>query len=325
MNRLENIFLHVLGQCADLKAEDVLIVSDLKYDKAIVDAIRAAAKRFGARPIALTIDIDVLSEGSIPESVLASMKTSNLVLLCTHVLIPHRIRREAVEAGARLISMSGVDRETVKRCFDVDYEELSKVTRALAETLQSAKDATFNTGSGTNLNVRLSGRKSVFLDGTAKIGGQLSALPAGVVAVAPLEGTAKGTLAIDASIAGIGIVDSPIRCIVEDGRIVDISGGRDARKFRRLLSEGGPTGFCVAEVGAGTNRRAKYSGNLLEDERVYASGHIGFGENTRLGGTIESKIHIDATMKRPKICVDGREVINLGKIKIPEKSQSHRD
>ena len=317
MNRLEGIFFHVLGRCADLKAEDVLIVSDLKYDKAIVDAIRVAAKRFGARPIVLTIDIDVLFEGSIPESVLASMKTSDLVLLCTHALIPQRIRREATEAGARLISMSGVNREIVKRCFDVDYEELSKVTRVLAETLQSAKDVTFNTKSGTDLSVRLSGRKSVYLDGTAKTSGQLSALPAGVVAVSPLEGTAKGTLVIDASVAEIGVVDSLIRCIVEDGRIVDITGGSDANKFRKLLSEGGPTGFCVAEVGAGTNPRARYSGNLLEDERVYASGHIGFGENTRLGGTIESKIHIDTTMKRPKICVNGREVINLGKINVP--------
>lgn len=316
MNTLEEIFFHVLGQCTDLKAEDVLIVSDLKYDKAIVDAIRVAAKKFGARPIVLAIDTDMLSERPISESALASMKTSDLVLLCTHTLFPQRIRREATGAGARLISMSGVNREIVKRCFDVDYEELSKVTRLLAETLEPAKEVTFSTKSGTKLSVQLSGRKSVYLDGTAKTSGQLSALPAGVVAASPLEGTAKGTLVIDASVAEIGIVESPIRCIVEDGRIVDIRGRRDAKKFRMLLSEGGPTGFCVAEVGAGTNPRAKYSGNLLEDERVYASGHIGFGENTHLGGTIESKIHIDATMKRPKICVDGREVINSGKINV---------
>jgi len=316
MKRLEEIFANVLSHCADLKAEDVVIVSDRKYDEATIDAIAVAARTLGARPLVLTVDTDALSEVSFPEPALASMKTSNLILLCTHRLLPQSIRRRATEAGARLISMSGVGRETVKRCFDVDYEALSKATKLLADSLQSAREVTFCTKAGTELSVQLSGRKPVYLDGIAKTGGQLTALPAGVVAVSPLEGTAKGILTIDASVAGIGMVDSPIQCVVEGGRIIDISGGREARRFRRLLSEGGDNGFCIAEIGAGTNLGAKYSGNLLEDERVYASGHVGFGDNIHLGGTISSKVHVDATVKRPRICVDGREVINSGRINV---------
>lgn len=316
MKRLEEIFVNVLSHCADLRAEDVLIVSDLKYDKATIDATVMAARNLGARPIVLTIETDTLSDVPFPEPALASMKTSDLILLCTHTLLPQSIRRKATEAGARLISMSGVSRETVKRCFDVDYEGLSKVTKLLANSLQSAREVTFYTKAGTELSVQLSGRKPVYLDGIAKTGGQLTALPAGVVAVSPLEGTAKGILTIDASVAGIGIVDSSIQCVIEGGRIIDISGGTEARRFRRLLSEGGDSGFCIAEVGVGTNPSAKYSGNLLEDERVYASGHVGFGDNIHLGGTISSKAHVDATMKRPRICVDGREVINSGRINV---------
>jgi len=316
MRRLEEIFANVLSHCAALKAEDVLIVSDRKYDKTIIDAVVLAARNRGARPIVLTIDTDTLSEVSFPEPALASMRTSDLILLCTHTLLPQNVRRKAIEAGGRLISMSGVSREIVKRCFDADYEELSKVTKLLAGSLQSAREVTFHTKAGTELSVQLSRRKPVYLDGIAKTGGQLTALPAGVVAVSPLEGTANGILTIDASVAGIGMVGSSIQCVIEDGRIIDISGGTEAKRFRRLLSEGGDSGFCIAEVGAGTNPGAKYSGNLLEDERVYASGHIGFGDNIRLGGTVSSKVHIDSTMKRPRICVDGREVINLGKINV---------
>jgi len=316
MKRLEEIFANVLSHCTALKAEDVVIVSDRKYDKATIDAIAVAARTLGARPTVLTIDTDTLSEVSFPEPALASMKTSDLILLCTHTLLSQGIRRKGTEAGARLISMSGVSRETVRRCFDVDYEGLSKVTRLLADSLQSAREVAFYTKAGTELSVQLSGRKPVYLDGTAKTGGQLTALPAGVVAVSPLEGTAKGTLVIDASVAGIGMVESPVQCVVEGGRIIDISGGTEARRFRRLLSEGGDSGFCIAEVGAGTNPGAKYSGNLLEDERVYASGHVGFGDNIHLGGIISSKVHIDVTLKRPRICVDGREVISSGRINV---------
>lgn len=314
MNRLERIFVNVLKQCADLRAEDVLIVSDLEYEGMVVDALRSAATRFGARPIVLMIDTDALTSGSVPKSVLASMKNTDLVLLCTRVLLPQRIRKEAVEAGARLISMSGVSSEIVKRCFDINYDKLSRATRLLAETFQSAREATISTERGTELSVQLAGRKSTYLDGIARTKGQLSVLPAGVVAVAPLEGTAKGTIVIDGSIADIGILEFPVKCVVENGQIVDVKGGREARRFRALLSKDTSAGLCVAEIGGGTNPKAKYSGNLLEDERVYASGHVGFGRNSHIGGTIESTVHMDTTMKRPRICVDGKEVVSSGRI-----------
>ena len=316
MSRLEGIFVHVLDQCADLKAEEVLIVSDPKYDQTIVDALTSAVRRFDARPILLTIDAGLLTDRSIPRSLTAAMRNADLILLCTSFLVPQGVRREAAEAGARLISMSGIDRVTVKRCFDINYDELSRTTRMLAETLQSSKVITYETSSGTELRAELVGRKSVYLDGLARIRGQLSALPAGVVAIAPCEETANGTVVIDGSVAEMGVVHSPISCTVKDGRIVDIKGGREAKKFKALLSRDGSTGFQLAEVGVGTNPKAKYTGNLLEDERVYASGHIGFGRSSHIGGITESKVHIDSTVRRPEVYVNGQRIVSSGRIEM---------
>jgi len=316
MSRLEGIFVHVLNQCAGLKAEDVLIVSDFKYDQTIVEALTSAVRRFDARPILLTIDARLLTDSSVPRSLTATMRNADLILLCTSSLIPQGVRREAAESGARLISMSSIDHETIKRCFDVNYEELSETTRLLAETLQSSKVITYKTDSGTELKAQLAGRKSVYLDGLARIRGQLSALPAGVVAIAPREETANGTIVIDGSVAELGVVHSPISCTLKDGRIVDIKGEREAKKFKALLSRDGCTGFQLAEVGVGTNPKAKYTGNLLEDERVYASGHIGFGRNSHIGGIIESKVHIDSTVRRPEVFVNGQRIVSSGSIEI---------
>jgi leucyl aminopeptidase (aminopeptidase T) len=316
MNRLEDIFVSVLDQCTDLKKEDVLIVTDAMYDRTVVEALRSATRRFGARSIVLTIDPNIVLADPIPRFLLAAMESANLVLLCASFLIPQHIRETAVRSGARLVSISGVDREIVKRCFDVNYDELSRTTRMLVEKYEAAKEVTFATNRGTELSVQLCGRKAGYLDGIARTAGKISVLPAGVVAVVPLEGTAKGTIVIDGSIAEIGIVKSPIRCVVENGMIVDIKGGREARMFKALLSRDSSTGCCVAEVGGGTNPKARYCGNLLEDERVYASGHVGFGRNSHIGGAIRSKIHIDSTMKRPKICIDGREVVSSGRIRL---------
>ena len=68
MNRLERIFVQVLKQCADLKAEDVLIVSDLKYDRIIVEALRSAIGKLGARPVVLMINSDALTAELVPKS-----------------------------------------------------------------------------------------------------------------------------------------------------------------------------------------------------------------------------------------------------------------
>jgi len=316
MSRLEQVFVSVLDQCADLKREDVLIVTDAKYDKTMVEALATATRRLGARSIVLTLTPDIALAEPVPRFLLAPMESANLILLCASSLVPQHVREAAVRAGARLISISGVDRTIAKRCFDINYSELSKTTRMLAERYESAREVTFETNSGTELRVQLCGRKAAYLDGIARTAGKLSALPAGVVAVAPLEGTAEGIIVIDGSIAEIGIVKSPIRCVVEDGMIVDIKGGKQARKFKALLSRGSSTGFYVAEVGGGTNPKARYCGNLLEDERVYASGHVGFGRNSHIGGAIKSEIHIDSTMKRPKIRIDGKEVVSSGRIRL---------
>jgi len=316
MNRLEEIFVSVLDQCTDLKREDVLIVTDARYDRTVVEALRSATRRFGARSIVLMIDPDTVSAEPVPRSLLAAMESANLVLLCTSFLIPQHTREAAVRAGTRLVSISGVDRDIVKRCLDIDYDELSRTTAMLVEKYESANEVTFLTDMGTELSVQLCGRKAGYLDGIARTAGKMSVLPAGVVAVAPLEGTAKGTIVIDGSVAEIGIVKSPIRCVVENGVIVDIKGGREAGKFKALLSKDSSTGFCLAEVGGGTNPKARYSGTLLEDERVYASGHVGFGRNSHIGGAIRSKIHIDSTMKRPRICIDGKEVVSSGRIRL---------
>ena len=316
MSRLEQVFVSVLDQCADLKREDVLIVTDAKYDKTMVEALAAATRRFGARSIVLTIDRHIVSAERVPRFLLAPMESANLVLLCASFLVPQHVREAAVRAGARLISISSVDRNIARRCFDINYGELSKMTRMLAERYESAREVNLETNSGTELSVKLCRRKAAYLDGIARTAGKLGVLPAGVVAVAPLEGTAEGTIVIDGSIAEIGIVKSPIRCVVENGMIVDIKGGKEARKFEALLSRDSSTGFCVAEVGGGTNPKARYCGNLLEDERVYASGHVGFGRNSHIGGAIRSKIHIDSTMKRPKIRIDGKEVVSSGRIRL---------
>ena len=58
-------------------------------------------------------------------------------------------------------------------------------------------------------------------------------MPAGEVFVAPLEGTANGTVIVDGSIANIGILEEPITITVKDGFADEIIGEAEANNTLR--------------------------------------------------------------------------------------------
>jgi leucyl aminopeptidase (aminopeptidase T) len=114
----------------------------------------------------------------------------------------------------------------------------------------------------------------------------------------------NGKLVIDASIAGVGLVDRDAIFSIERGKVVSLEGGKAARQFEALLDD--PRKRQVAEFGIGTNDKAQITGITLEDEKVLGTCHIAFGNNKFLGGTNEVEFHMDCVMKAPTIVVDGQ-------------------
>jgi leucyl aminopeptidase (aminopeptidase T) len=139
-------------------------------------------------------------------------------------------------------------------------------------------------------------------------------LPAGVVATAPLPETAEGKVVVDGTMASIGLLENPVTLTVKGGRIEEIQGNGEAEDLLCILEAADENARCIAEVGLGTNPKATYIGNLVEDERVRGSGHIGLGRNVHLGGTIESSLHMDATIRKPSIYLDGETIVSEGNL-----------
>ena len=70
----------------------------------------------------------------------------------------------------------------------------------------------------------------------------------------------------------------------------------------------------TAEIGIGTNYRAKITGNVLEDEKAAGTCHIAFGNNKHFGGKVDVPFHVDFVIKKPAIYADGLLLIKDGKI-----------
>jgi len=130
-----------------------------------------------------------------------------------------------------------------------------------------------------------------------------------------VEGTSNGKLVIDSSIHQVGRVKEPVIMTVENGRVVSIEGGAEAKNLLNILKQrGDENSFDIGELAVGTNPAARISENVSEDKKRLGSIHIALGNSLTLGGKTASNTHIDGIMGYPSLWVDGRQIIDHGKL-----------
>jgi len=311
---LEQVCLQVVNDCTNLDSgEFCLLVKDYETSE-LHRGLEAAIRGCGATPLILSLPEETYVEGPPSEKLERVMKSADVVLICTKEIFPHALRRAATKTGARLLSMCTVTEEMALRTLPVDYGQLSRVTKRAAELFSQASEVLIKSRAGTEIRMDIGGRQVTHVDGLALEPGSSTMLPAGVVALAPVPETAEGRVILDGSIHHIGLLRQPVVLTVKSGRVQAIEGGEEAEELRGMLDGADENAWCVAEVGLGTNPSAAYIGNLVEDERVGGSGHIGFGRNTHLGGDIESTLHTDATIRTPSIYLDGEAIVSEGRL-----------
>jgi aminopeptidase len=114
--------------------------------------------------------------------------------------------------------------------------------------------------------------------------------------------------------AGVGMVNDPIKITVKDGYATDIKGGAEAARLIALLEPHGKDARNVAEFGIGTNDRAILTGLIIEDEKVMGTIHIAFGDNKSMGGSVRVASHLDGLVKSPTVWFDDRMIMEAGKL-----------
>jgi leucyl aminopeptidase (aminopeptidase T) len=97
---------------------------------------------------------------------------------------------------------------------------------------------------------------------------------------------------------------------IRNGKIVKWN--ESANKFVEMLRKAGDCGLKTVELGIGTNPEHKEPiGNVLHDEKIYGSVHIAFGGGE---GIRKCPIHADVILMHPTIWVDGRKIMQKGKL-----------
>mgnify|MGYP001566748088 CR=1 FL=1 len=305
----------ILKDCMNLKSnESCLIVTDrelLNIGKILYKNSLKITKNSN-----LTLTTIPEAHGTEPPKYISDeMLRYNVVLIPTAKSLSHtKARENASKKGARIASMPGITIEMMKRALNISFNEINTINEKLIKKLKNKNKIKITTKKGTNIEFYTKGRKWIGDDGIYTKKGAFGNLPAGEVFTAPLEGKTNGTIVVDASVGGIGKVDKNIRIDVKNGFIVNMQGGKVVNQFKKSLKN--KLYKNVAELGIGTNYKARITGNVLEDEKVAGTCHIAFGNNKHFGGKVDVPFHVDVVIKKPTIYADGILVMKDGNVKL---------
>ncbi|MDI6773213.1 MAG: aminopeptidase [bacterium] len=300
----------VVDECVALRpGEHVAVIGDTETTS-IVEVLAQAAHAAGGEVVVCIMTPRAQHGNDPPRILAAAMAASDVMLMAvTHSITHTTARKEACARGARACVLRSASVDTmIHGAATADYRAVRALTRRLMALLDEAATVRMTSPEGTDVTMRIEGRRALGLDGFATEPGTFTTIPSGEAAIVPLEGTAQGVLVFDHAIDNVGVLDAPVRAEVRDGRIVRVEGGRSASRLRDLIATDA-NASNIAEFAIGTNPKSRLLGNLAEDKILLGAVHIGIGDSHTIGGVVESQIHIDGILLNPTVELDGRRIV----------------
>ncbi|HMT04833.1 MAG TPA: aminopeptidase [Solirubrobacterales bacterium] len=309
---LEKAVRTVVRDCLGVKPNENVLVVCNPATRELGDALRGEAEAAGAESVLAVMTERDSHAGEPPATVAEAMVAADVLLAPTVQSLSHTASRKlATESGTRTATLPGATTEMLARVMSDDINELIRRGGKVAELLDRGTEARITCDHGSDLRLGLQGRKAIPDAGQLQHEGAFGNLPCGEGFIAPA--TAEGTLVVDGSIAGVGLVTEPVRLSIEDGHLVDAT-GIEGEQLMELLTVHGPDGTNVAELGIGTNGKAILTGNILEDEKIIGTAHVAFGASAAIGGNIQVPVHLDVVSLRPEVTIDDAPVVLEGRL-----------
>ncbi len=315
MDDLERAVRAVVRDCLGVKEGEEVVVVCNPATQNMGERLRDEAAEVGAEGVLAVMSERASHAAEPPRTVAEAMAVADVLLAPTVQSLSHTAaRKRASDDGARCATLPGVTEDMLARVMSADMEGLRRKGHAVANALDRAVEAHITDANGTDLRLDLSGREAIPDAGELTERGAFGNLPCGEGFISPKDG--NGTLVIDGSMAGVGLVDQPVELVVEDGHLTSARGGQ-GMAFMELLTEHGDDGTNIAELGVGTNEKAKLTGEILEDEKILGTCHIAFGASAGIGGTVQVPVHLDCVVMKPTLELDGEVVVRDGELLIP--------
>ena len=306
------------------QGETVLCIADREEHMEILTLVAAECKARGAEVAVVLIEPRKHHHHEPPEPIALAMEKADIVIPMTYGGLVHtQARKKAIAAGVKFALMSDLTKEYMIS-FDLTREDLLKVrtqTEELVRRLTAADSAYLTTKAGTNIMMSLKGRKGVGLVPFAAKGTFFGVPGYAEAACPPIEDSAEGMLIVDGTMIGTeeleAIVEEPFEIWFKKGRIVSISGGKDARKLEGILKPLEDQARTFSELGVNSNFMVskKLWGSRM-DMAIGGHVHIALGRNDHIGGASQAETHLDLLVTYATLRLDGDLILEDGVLKI---------
>ncbi|HWO42089.1 MAG TPA: 2,5-dihydroxypyridine 5,6-dioxygenase [Candidatus Eisenbacteria bacterium] len=331
---LVGMALAELRLCKVNKKETVVLFSDTRTNPSYVSAFLAAGKELAGSIFETKVPFLPEAEGKSINlaPVLAVLQRADFVIdLSTgSTLYIYGEGLGTLLAGGTRVLQVKANEDQLRRCFPT--EDVRQRTAEGAKWLDRATEIRLISKDGSELTMRKRGRPALTQLGISDQKGRWDSWPSGFLYCAPEEETANGTLVLDVGdlLVMLGrYVSDPVRIEVENGVIRRIEGGVDAVLLRdRLEQAHDQEAYIISHIGWGTDHRARWSEiaqrgteeGAREVRSTYGNVQIAFGANYRLGGKNKTMAHEDLILRRAKLELDGKTIVDDGRI-IPKEIQ----
>jgi leucyl aminopeptidase (aminopeptidase T) len=304
--------------------EDVLCIANKQENMDVVTLIAAECKARGADVSVVLLESRKEHYHEPPRSIARAMREADVVITMTPGNLMHtKARKEACAAGVKYGSLGGATKEYLANLNLTrdDLMEVRALTEKIAQRLTDASSASLTTRAGTDIRMSIEGRQGIALVpfGTK---GSFCVLPDYAEApCAPIEDSAEGVAVVDGTMVGSplieGLVEEPFEIHFEKGKIVNISGGRDANRLKSLLDNLEEGARTFAELGVNSNHKIpkRLVGNR-RDNAIAGHIHLGLGRNDHVGGKSPGDAHLDVLVTWATLLLDGKPILEEGNFKI---------
>lgn len=208
-------------------------------------------------------------------------------------------------------------RKNVVDATDVEYEEIQKLGKKLANTLEKSREVKITDPNGTNLSFTLEGRKAHVYDGIiddedVRMGATFASLPDGKVTIAPVETSANGTLISNVPYPQAGVLVPNMSLRFKNGELLLFDGGKNFEVIKNMWEKGTGDKSRIGWLTLGLNPKASLG--FLTNPIVLGTVTVGIGFNKELGGHNDSDWGLGVTIAEPTLQLDERTIIKQGEL-----------
>ena len=337
--KLAQLFRKQFELCRVGPGQTVAIVSDLGTRREYIQAAFAAADELGADIYEMCVNaipgwtrVGVATIGKC-KGTLEALSVADMILIF-HVPLFSKWLREVMGKGVRVQMIIDAPDDLEQLQSPPGLKEAVLYAQSLYE---KTREVRVTSRAGTDLTYRCGEYPVMSQYGIADEPGHFDHWGVGLLHTFPNEASANGRVVVQPGDIVIlpycRYVQDAIHLEIREGHITKIEGGLDAALMRDWLAEGetGPGDkdpYAVSHVGWGLNPQCRWDalalhGDAPERSRAAARSFPGnflfsTGPNTQGGGKRTTRGHYDVPMRGCTIALDGKVVVDEGRVVDPK-------